>query len=160
MKKLWPLFFLALPLWAVVPDEAPPAGFEYWNAASFAELRQTLGPKAKADPKHVAAQKLVDYPNDAIYEVHRVGEGSPELHETEADVFFVQSGSGTLIIGGTLTGADTIAPHELRNGTIQGGARRKLSAGDVVRIPAKTPHQVLPDAGKEITYIVVKAKGY
>lgn len=30
----------------------------------------------------------------------------------------------------------------------------------VLRIPAKTPHQVVLDGAKEITYIVVKAKGY
>jgi mannose-6-phosphate isomerase-like protein (cupin superfamily) len=108
----------------------------------------------------LGAQKIADYPNDAIYEVHREGDGAPEFHETEADIFFVQSGSGILVVGGTLTGADTVAPHELRNGTISGGIRRKLSAGDVVRIPAKTPHQVLLDGATQITYIVVKAKGY
>jgi len=160
MKKLLLVCLFALPLWAVVPDESVPAGFHDWNAASFEELHQTMAPKAAADAHHVALQKIADYPNAAILEVHRVGDGAPELHETEVDIFFVQSGSGVLVVGGTLTGADTIAPHELRNGGITGGMRRKLSAGDVVRIPAKTPHQVLLDGAKNITYIVVKAKGY
>lgn len=160
MKKLSLLCLFALPLWAVAPDEAVPAGFQQWNAASFEELHKTLAPKAAADAHHVSTQKIADYPNEAIVEVFRVGDGAPELHETEVDIFFVQSGSGVLVVGGTLAGADTIAPHELRNGTISGGARRKISAGDVVRIPAKTPHQVLLDGAKEITYIVVKAKGY
>jgi len=160
MKKLWLICLFALPLGAVVPDEAVPAGFHHWNAASFSELHNTLAPKAAADAHHVALQKIADYPHDAILEVYRVADGSPELHETEVDIFFVQSGNGTVVVGGTLTGADTIAPHELRNGTITGGIRRKISAGDVVRIPANTPHQVLLDGAKEITYIVVKAKGY
>jgi len=160
MKKLCLFCLFAIPLWAVTPDEPVPAGFQQWNASSFEDLHKTMAPKAAADAHHVALQKIADFPNEAIIEVYRVGDGSPELHETEVDVFFVQSGSGVLVVGGTLAGADTVAPHELRNGTITGGVRRKLSAGDVVRIPAKTPHQVLLDGAKEITYIVVKAKGY
>jgi quercetin dioxygenase-like cupin family protein len=56
--------------------------------------------------------------------------------------------------------AETTAPHEKRNGTIQGGSRQKLGTGDVVRIPAGVPHQVVLDGAKEFTYLVVKVKGY
>lgn len=160
MKKFLLVCLFALPLWALVPDESVPAGFQQWNAASFAELHRSLAATAAADPHHLGAQKIADYTNEAIWEVHRAADGAPEFHETEADIFVVQSGSGVLVVGGTLTGADTVAPHELRNGTISGGIRRKISAGDVVRIPAKTPHQVLLDGATQITYIVVKAKGY
>jgi translation initiation factor IF-1 len=75
-------------------------------------------------------------------------------------VFVVQSGSATLIVGGTMVGAETTEPHEKRNGTIQGGIRRRLSAGDVVRIAPKTPHQLLLDGAHEFTYFVIKVKGY
>jgi quercetin dioxygenase-like cupin family protein len=57
-------------------------------------------------------------------------------------------------------GAQQTEPHEKRNGTIQGGVRKKLSAGDVVRIPPQVPHQILLDGSKEFTYFVVKIKGY
>jgi mannose-6-phosphate isomerase-like protein (cupin superfamily) len=160
MKKLWLLLLFALTLCVVTSADDAPKGFEYWNAQSFADLKKSMLPKAAADPHHAALQRIADYPNDYIIEVHREADGTPELHETEVDIYFVQSGSGTLIVGGTLTGADTVAPHELRNGTIQGGARRELTAGDVVRVPAKTPHQVILDSSREITYIVVKVKGY
>jgi mannose-6-phosphate isomerase-like protein (cupin superfamily) len=72
----------------------------------------------------------------------------------------VQSGSATLVVGGTLVGAENTEPHEKRNGTIEGGVRQKLSAGDVVRIPPKVPHQLLLDGSPEFTYFVVKIKGY
>jgi len=72
----------------------------------------------------------------------------------------VQSGSATLVVGGTLLNGETVAPHEKRNGTIQGGVRQKLSAGDVVRIPAKVPHQVLLDGAHEFSYLVIRVKGY
>src|ERR1700690_1516106 len=49
-------------------------------------------------------------------------------------------------------------PPEKRNGAIEGGIRYHLSAGDVVRIPARTPHQILLDGSKGFTYFVVKVK--
>jgi hypothetical protein len=72
----------------------------------------------------------------------------------------VQSGSATLVIGGTLANGETVGPHEKRNGTIQGGVRRKLSAGDVVRIPPRVPHQLLLEGAPEFNYFVIKIKGY
>jgi mannose-6-phosphate isomerase-like protein (cupin superfamily) len=64
----------------------------------------------------------------------------------------VQSGSATLLVGGTMVGGEGVQPHEGRNGTIQGGKRIKLSAGDIVRIPAREPHQVLA-RGREGIYL-------
>jgi len=70
------------------------------------------------------------------------------------------AGSATLIVGGTLLNGETVAPHEKRNGTIQGGVSKKLSAGDVVRIPPRVPHQLLLESAHEFNYFVVKIKGY
>jgi len=91
---------------------------------------------------------------------HREADGVVEWHETQADVFFVLSGSATLIVAGSMVGGDTVEPHEKRNGTIQGGTRVTLSAGDIVRIPPKMPHQILLDGSKDFTYFVIKIKGY
>jgi hypothetical protein len=65
-----------------------------------------------------------------------------------------------LVAGGTLLNGETVAPHEKRNGTIQGGARQKLAAADVVRIPARVPHQLVLDGDHEFTYLVVEIKSY
>lgn len=72
----------------------------------------------------------------------------------------MQSGSATLVVGGIMVGGETVEPHEKRNGTIEGGIRRKLSAGDIVRIPARMPHQLLLGGSREFTYSVIKVKGY
>ena len=92
--------------------------------------------------------------------VHREADGQAEWHETQADVFFVQSGSATLVFGGTLVNGETVGPHEKRNGTIQGGVRQRISAGDVVRIPPRVPHQLLLEGSHEFNYFVIKIKGY
>jgi len=162
MKRLWPLCLLALALLPATAQEQGkvPEGFELWSAASLKEMQQQLVKEAASNENHLGLRRLSDFPNDLFLLAHREADGQPELHETQADVFVVVSGSATLVVGGTLTGAKQTEPHELRNGTIQGGIRRKLSAGDIVRIAPKTPHQVLLDGAHEFTYFVVKVKGY
>ena len=160
MKKLWMLSLFAIPYMAVRSQEPAPAGFEHWPAASVRSMASTLATEAASDPHHFSVKQLADFPNDSFLLVHREADGAPEWHETQVDVMIVESGSATLVVGGTLVNGETVAPHEKRNGTIQGGTRQKLSAGDVVRIPPHTPHQLLLDGAHEFTYFVVKVKGY
>jgi len=151
-------FFIAAV--TVAAQEPAPAGFEQWTSASLGPVVQSMKEEAPGDPHRFAVRQLADYPNDAFLMVHREGDGQVEWHETQIDVFFVQSGSATLIVGGKLINGETVGPHEKRNGRIEGGARRKLSAGDVVRIPPRVPHQLLLDGSPEFNYFVVKVKGY
>jgi hypothetical protein len=65
-----------------------------------------------------------------------------------------------LLLGGKYVNGETVGPHEKRNGSIVGGVRRKMSAGDVVRIPPRVPHQVLLEGAPAFDYFVVKVKGY
>lgn len=160
MKKFWLCCLLLVPFQGMTSQEPAPEGFKIWSTASLSSVNQTLSHDAPSDPHHFAVQMLSDFPNDAFMLVHREADGQPELHETQVDVIFVQSGSATLLVGGNLVNAETVAPHEKRNGSIQGGTRQKLSAGDIIRIPAKTPHQLLLDGSHQFTYFVVKVKGY
>jgi len=160
MRKflLFCLFVLALSLGTA--QETVPEGFEHWTADSLRQIDQTLKVEAGKNAHHVAVQRLGDFPNDLFMLSRREADGVVEWHETQADIFFVQSGSATLLVGGTMVGGETVEPHEKRNGSIQGGIRRKLAAGDVVRIPPKVPHQLLLDGAPNFTYFVVKVKGY
>ena len=160
MKKLCLLALMAIPLLVVRSEEPVPAGYEHWTPAVLQRATQALAADAAADPHHFAVKQFSDFPNEAFLLVHREADGQVEWHETQGDVFFVQSGSATLVVGGTYLNGETVAPHEKRNGTIQGGTRQKLAAGDVVRIPARVPHQVVLDGAHEFTYFVIKVKGY
>ena len=86
----------------------------------------------------------------------RDASGIAELHKTVDDIFVIESGEGTLVTGGTIPGAKTTAPGEVRGEAIEGGTKHKVAAGDFVHIPANTPHQMLLESGKQITYAVVK----
>jgi mannose-6-phosphate isomerase-like protein (cupin superfamily) len=160
MKVFCLLGLLAITLVMVSAEEKVPEGFQHWTGASLKDLEQTLKSEADASAHHMSVRALGDFPQDKFMLSRRQTDGMPEWHENQADVFFVQSGSATLVVGGTLVGAENTEPHEKRNGTIQGGVRQKLSAGDVVRIPPKVPHQLLLDGSPEFTYFVVKVKGY
>lgn len=105
-------------------------------------------------------QQLGDFPNEALLLVHREADGPPEWHETQVDMVVAKSGSATLVVGSTLLNGETVASHEKRNGSIEGGMRQKVPSGDLIRIPPKTPHQFLLDGSKESTYLVIKVKGY
>lgn len=155
---LFCLFALALPL--LTAQETAPEGFQHWTADSLKQLDQTLKVEAGKNAHHIGMQRLGNFPNDTFMLSRREADGIVEWHENQADIFFVQSGSATLLVGGTMVGGELTEPHEKRNGTIQGGIRRKLSAGDVVRIAPKVPHQLLLDGAQNFTYFVVKVKGY
>ncbi len=142
--KVWGLLgLLAITLLLVSAEEKVPDGFQQWTGASLKELEQTLKTEADASSHHMSVRRLADFPQDTFMLSRRQADGVVEWHENQADVFFVQSGSATLLVGGTMVGGEVTEPHEKRNGTIQGGIKRKLSAGDVVRIPPQVPHQTL-----------------
>src|SRR5690242_17855048 len=131
-----------------------PAGFEIWSGAQLKGYAKSLAPKMSA--QKVATQQLAKWGNHLFMVAHREGPGEAELHETQADIFIVQSGEATLKVGGTVVSPKTTAPNEIRGPSINGGEEKKLGAGDVVHIPAKIPHQLLVDPGKQVTYAVVK----
>lgn len=145
---------------AISAQESAPSGFEQWSSASLTQAASSMSRDAANDPHHFAVRQLADYSNESFLLVHREADGQVEWHETQIDVFFVQSGSATLVVGGTLLNGETVGPHEKRNGTIQGGVRKKIAAGDVIRIPARVPHQLLLDGSQAFDYVVVKVKGY
>ena len=160
IKKLCLISLLAIPFLLTRSEEPVPEGFAHWPAASLSRIAQSLSADSAADPHHLAVSQMKDFPNESFILAHREADGLPEVHETQVDVILVQSGSATLLVGGTLVNGETVSPHEKRNGTIQGGVRQKLAPGDVVRIPARMPHQLLLDGAHELTYLVVKVKGY
>ena len=161
MTKAFALFcLLGLPILLARSDEPLAEGVAYLSADSLSQLSKSMGKEAATDPHHASAHKLKEFPNEYFLLALREGDGVPELHETEADVFVVLSGSATLLVGGKLVDGEKTAAHEFRNGMIQGGVRQKLATGDVVRIPPGMPHQLLLGGAPEFEYFVVKVKGY
>jgi mannose-6-phosphate isomerase-like protein (cupin superfamily) len=134
-----------------------PIGYKHWTPAELKERTKALSPKI--DAHKIATERLANFGNYHALAVHREGSGQAEVHEHWADLFVVQSGTATLVVGGTIPNAKTTAPGEIRGSTIAGGSPQRLSPGDIVHIPAKTPHQVLFDPGTtEFNAFVLKVK--
>ena len=92
--------FVVLLTIALPAEDAPLSGFEQWTSKSLAPVIADLAAEAPSDPHRFAMRQLADYPNDGFLLVHRTADGAGEWHETQADVFFVQSGTATLLLGG------------------------------------------------------------
>lgn len=122
------------------------------------ELAAAVTPAAGAPASLLIAKTVCDGGHYTCIALRRTASGEPELHEEWADVMMVQAGSATLLVGGELRGARTSAPGELRGGEIRGGERQPLAAGDMMIVPAGTPHQVELAPGTSITYLVVKVR--
>jgi len=88
----------------------------------------------------------------------RSRDGEAEVHEKFADLFCVLAGKATLVTGGVVTGARTVAPGETRGLSIEGGARQTMRAGDFAHVPAGTPHQMLVKAEDTIACLVMKVR--
>jgi mannose-6-phosphate isomerase-like protein (cupin superfamily) len=146
---------LALTLLAATPLlAAGPEGFVVWPRAELAGYGRKLAPKMNAGK--VAVEQLASFGNHLTMIAHREGDGEAELHEKQVDVFVVQAGEATLVVGGEVEGGRTTAPGEVRGPSIKGGVRRAIAAGDIVHIPARTPHRLLVAPGNAFTYFVVK----
>ena len=86
---------------------------------------------------------------------HRTGVGQAEVHDKETDVFYVTEGDATFVTGGTVVAGKTTEPGQIRGTSINGGENHHLAKGDVMVIPAGTPHW-FKEVPKSITYYVVK----
>jgi len=132
----------------------PAAKTQVWKASEIQAKGQELA--KKLDANKVANETLATVGNRLFMVAHREGSGQAEWHETQADIMFISSGQVTMVYGGTVVDGKTTAPGEIRGTAITGGTEVKLGPGDVLHIPAKTPHQMKLAAGAQVTYFVAK----
>jgi mannose-6-phosphate isomerase-like protein (cupin superfamily) len=133
---------------------ADPAGVSVWRSSELKAYGQKLAPKM--NQLKLANEQIGNWGNHSMMAVHREGNGEAELHVVQADIFIVQSGEASFVVGGELVGGKTTAPGEIRGPSIKGGRTVKLGAGDIVHVPPKVAHQVLVAPGQKFTYMIVK----
>ena len=64
-----------------------------------------------------------------------------EMHDHTNHVFIIVDGEAEFVTGGAMTDPKVISPGQTRGLGIEGGTMHHLSKGDVITIPAGTPHQ-------------------
>ena len=86
---------------------------------------------------------------------NRRGAGEAEYHEKTNHIFIIVEGEGTFVVGGTLVDAKDTAPGQRRAASMQGGQTYHLTKGDVITVPARTPHWWKEVSTQTIAYYAV-----
>jgi mannose-6-phosphate isomerase-like protein (cupin superfamily) len=131
-----------------------PAGLKIWKAKDLNATGKALA--KKVDAHKVASEALGSVGNRTFVLAHREGSGQAEWHEKQADVMVIESGNVTVVYGGEIVDETTTAPGEKRGSSIKNGQEVALTAGDIMNIPAKTPHLMKVAPGQSVTYFIAK----
>ena len=95
-------------------------------------------------------------PEHAAILLRRTLPGKAEVHEHQADAWYVIDGGCDFVTGGTVLDGAQESAGEIRGASIAGGDEYHIAKGDFISVPAGVPHWVKKIEGKEIVYIVVK----
>ena len=102
-----------------------------------------------------AVGPLVTAKDYTVSGLKRTGPGQVEVHDHETDIFYVTDGQATFVTGGAIVGGKQTAAGQTRGTDIKGGQAVTLKKGDVITIPAGTPHW-FKDVSPSISYLTVK----
>ena len=86
---------------------------------------------------------------------NRRGAGEVEVHEKTNHVLIIMEGEATFVTGGTLVEPRQTVPGQTRAKDVRGGTTYHLSKGDVITVPAKTPHWFKEVQSKTIAYYAI-----
>ena len=134
--------------------------FAMAGAAALSAARPGVSYYENDTVKAAFAKGAVLFDTSDKYMVHasrREKPGMAEVHSKDADIIYVLEGTATLVTGGTAIDPKTVAPDEIRGSEITGGENRRISKGDVIVVPAGTPHW-FKEVSNPLLYYVVKAR--
>jgi mannose-6-phosphate isomerase-like protein (cupin superfamily) len=145
--------FLAAATASAVAQTAPPL-------TQFMSDKDIMGliDKAKADRKGdaplVAEPILLLAPYRAQLE-YRPGTSPAAVHEKDAELFVVLQGTGNIVTGGKLVDEKRVNANNLSGPSIADGHSQAVVKGDMLIVPANTPHQVIPTGGAPIVVMTM-----
>ena len=128
---------------ALLAFAADPAPVTYVGHEKAADVLVKGGAIAKGDEYAVSGAR-------------RDKAGQVEVHEKETDIFYVTDGEATFVTGGKMIGGKLSRPGQWLGTEIEGGETHHLAKGDVIVIPAGTPHW-FKEVPKSMSYLLVKA---
>jgi mannose-6-phosphate isomerase-like protein (cupin superfamily) len=108
-------------------DAPAPAPVVYMDASKVADIVAKTG--------QIAANS--EY---MVLGAHREKQGQVELHEKTTDILYVVDGEALYVTGGKMIGGKQTRPGEWIGTDIEGGVEHHLKKGDVIVVPANTPH--------------------
>ena len=129
------------------PAAAPPAG----SPAPYKAGEELLAALQKAaDRGGMTSGAISNTDQYRINLVRRIKPAGALAHAGNTELHYITEGAGTLVTGGTV-----VRPAGGGGATIQNGETRRVVKGDVILIPADTPHWY-KDVERAITYLEVR----
>ena len=126
-------------------------------AADGVPTTVTYVPHDKVSATMVKGGEIIN-DHGLIVLAQRRSAGEVEVHEKTNHVFIIVEGEATFVTGGTLVGVRDTAPGQRRAPSVQGGQIHHLTKGDVITIPAKTPHWFKEVPTKTIAYYAINTE--
>lgn len=145
--------------WMVAPAQTPslPVSPELLHPDELMKQGQALLAQAAAHDGS-ASVTLAEYPTSRTMLSARTRSGGAEEHGHYDDFLIILEGEGTELTGGTIVGARKEADDETRGSHLEGATPHKLHKGDILHIPAGTPHQSIEAPGQSIITFVIKVR--
>lgn len=78
--------------------------------------------------------------NGMVVLANRAVQRGAEMHDKTTHLFIIVDGEGTFVTGGKLINPKVISAGQTRADSIEGGESHHLTKGDVITVPANTPH--------------------
>ena len=126
----------------------------YIAAADIASRIKDAEVAAKGDADPPAGVLLKAGPTMAVMSYRKKPADHAEVHETDDELFVVLEGAGALTMGGSLVDPTRHGTSLWSNKT-DGGTVYTLTKGDMILVPANSPHRVTRVDGPKLVLLSV-----
>jgi mannose-6-phosphate isomerase-like protein (cupin superfamily) len=144
-------FLAALAVPALSQSAEPPI---FMNHKEIMGLIKKAKADRKGDAPLVAEPILLMAPYRAQLE-YRPKAAPAALHEKDGELFVVLQGRGNIVTGGKLVDEKRVNANNLSGSSIADGHTQSVGVGDMLIVPANTPHQVIPTGGAPIVIMTM-----
>ena len=139
---------------ALAQSAAPAPATVFMNNKDIMALVDKAKADRKGDAPLVAEPILLLAPYKAQLE-YRPGTSPAAFHEKDAELMVVLDGTGTIVTDGKLVDEKRVNANNLSGSSIADGVTHAVVKGDMIIIPANTPHQVIPTGGAPIVIMTM-----
>jgi mannose-6-phosphate isomerase-like protein (cupin superfamily) len=147
-------FIVAATASSAQAQQAAAPGSAFMNNKTIMGLVDKAKADRKGDAPTVAEPILLLAPYKAQLE-YRPATGPAALHEKDAELMVVLDGTGDIVTGGKINDEKRVNSANLTGPSIAGGESHQVVKGDMILIPANTPHQVIPSGGAPIVLMTM-----
>lgn len=125
---------------------APGSPASYKSAQELADVLKSVAANAGG----MSSSAVANTDQYRVNVVHRVKPAGALAHAGNTELHYIIDGSATVVTGGTIVGGATAGAA-----TIKDGVTQKVAKGDVIIVPANSPHWYSAVEGS-VTYLEVR----